>query len=279
MKNLIIRTISGLLFLVIMVSAILYDHITFWAVSCIIVAIGMYEFFNLTIPKADAAQKSISMFAGIILLSFILVPPYEVFESLANFFLMIIVCLFTLIPIIELYKKSEKPFENIALLVLPIIYIAVPFTFLNFAYVAFDKRGFFVLAFFIFVWASDVGAYCFGMLFGKHKLFPRISPKKSWEGFFGGIITAIVASILVSKFMFSGESLHWMHWMHWIIISVITSVFGVFGDLVMSMLKRSAGVKDSGNIMAGHGGILDRFDAVFLAFPVVFVYMIIIFYL
>jgi phosphatidate cytidylyltransferase len=129
-----------------------------------------------------------------------------------------------------------------------------------------------ILAFFIFVWANDVGAYCFGMLLGRHKLFPRISPKKSWEGFLGGIIIAIVASILVSKFMFDGKNLE-----HWLIVSIITAVFGTLGDLIESMLKRSVGVKDSGSIMPGHGGMLDRFDAVFLAFPIVFVYMIIVF--
>jgi phosphatidate cytidylyltransferase len=177
---------------------------------------------------------------------------------------------FVLIPIIELYQKSERPFENIALLILPIIYISVPFALMNITYSGQGAK--IVLAFFIFVWASDVGAYCFGMLLGKHKLFPRISPQKSWEGFFGGIITAIVVSILVSHFMFDGKNLQ-----HWLIVSVITSVFGTLGDLVESMLKRSVGIKDSGKIMPGHGGMLDRFDAVLLAFPVVFVYMIIVF--
>ena len=268
MKNLITRTISGLLFLVIMVSAILYDYTTFWAISCIIVAIGMYEFFNLLIPKINPEQKGISMLIGIILISFFvpIVPSRLLFVLLPT-----MVCLFAAIPVIELYQKSEKPFENIAILILPIIYIAIPFTLMNITY-SFDTKGFTVLAFFIFVWASDVGAYCFGMLLGKHKLFPRISPKKSWEGFFGGIFTAIIASILVSKFMFYGENQ-----IHWSVISIITAVFGTLGDLVMSMLKRSVDVKDSGKIMPGHGGILDRFDAVLLAFPIVFIYMIIAF--
>ena len=270
MKNVLIRTISGVLFLAIMISAILYDHITFWAVSCIIVAVGMYEFFNMTIPKSNEHQKGLMMLAGVMLVSlFVPVIP----SRLLHILIPTMVCLFALIPIIELYRKSEKPFENIALLVLPIIYIAVPFTLMNIMYSEFAISGkHVILAFFIFIWASDVGAYCVGMLFGKHKLFPRISPKKSWEGFFGGIAAAIIAGILVSKFIFDDKNLH-----HWLIISVITSVFGTLGDLVMSMLKRSVGVKDTGKIMPGHGGMLDRFDAVLLAFPIVFVYMIIVF--
>ena len=272
MKNLITRTISGLLFLVIMVSAILYRYATFWAISCIIVAVGIYEFLNITIPKTNDLQKGISVLIGVTLVTLVacitpVVPPVLMYVLFAA-----VVCLFALILIIELYQKSEKPFENIALLILPVIYIAIPFTLMNIMYLGENTKGLSILAFFIFIWASDVGAYCFGMLLGKHKLFPRISPQKSWEGFFGGILTAIIASILVSKFMFDGKNLQ-----HWIVISIITAVFGTLGDLVESMLKRSVGVKDSGKIMPGHGGILDRFDAALLAFPIVFVYTIIAF--
>lgn len=262
MKNLVIRTISGLCFLAIMVGAILYNSTTFWAISSIIVAVGIYEFFNMTLPKVSSLQQGISMLIGVFCVTFCTMPDLFLILFIA------IICLFILIIIIELYQKSEKPFENIALLIFPVIYIAIPFAFMNIAYHDFGKNGFAVLAFFIFIWASDVGAYCFGMLLGKHKLFPRISPKKSWEGFFGGIITAIIAGILVSKFMFAGNYMH-----HWLIISVISAIFGTVGDLAESMLKRSAGVKDSGKIMPGHGGILDRFDAALLAFPLVFVYM------
>ena len=270
MKDLITRTTSGLLFLAIMIGAILYGHITFWAISCIIVAIGTYEFLEMTIPKKHDLQKGMSIFVGVILVTLVAcITSLPRIPSIYLVIVAIIAYLFALlIPIIELYQKSEKPFENIAVLILPIFYIAVPFVLMNIIYA---ENNLNILAFFIFVWTSDVGAYCFGMLLGKHKLFPRISPKKSWEGFLGGIITAIIASILVSNFMFDGKNLK-----HWIIISIITAVFGTLGDLVESMLKRSVGVKDSGNIMPGHGGMLDRFDAVFLAFPIVFVYIIIL---
>ncbi|MDR2650765.1 MAG: phosphatidate cytidylyltransferase [Prevotellaceae bacterium] len=261
MKNLIIRTASGALFLAIMIGSILWSVHSFWILSCIIVIFGMIEFFNMTIPKGHELQKIISIFIG---LGCVLYSFSEMTSSM-----IVVIGLFSaLIPIIELYKGSEKPFENIALLFFPVIYIAIPFTLMN-LYNLYHGSNY-ILAFFIFIWANDVGAYCFGMLFGqngKHKLFPRISPKKSWEGFIGGIITTIIASVLISKLMFDGKNMP-----HWIVIAIITSVVGTFGDLIESMLKRSAGVKDSGKIMPGHGGILDRFDAVLLSFPIVFIY-------
>ncbi|MDR2126653.1 MAG: phosphatidate cytidylyltransferase [Prevotellaceae bacterium] len=281
MKKLIIRTASGLFFLAIMVGAILYSGHAFWILSCVIVVVGMTEFFNMTIPKGHKLQKIISIFIG---LSGLLIIHANSFSGSYNLsqsiilFLVLITCSFTLIQIVELYKKSEKPFQNISLLILPIIYVVLPFVLMNMINdgvvrhkVVLGKS--LILAFFILIWANDVGAYCFGMLFGqhgKHKLFPRISPKKTWEGFIGGIITAIIASVLISEFIFDGKDMF-----HWIVIAIITSVFGTFGDLTESMLKRSAGVKDSGKIMPGHGGILDRFDSAIFAFPAVFIYVII----
>ncbi|MDR3227403.1 MAG: phosphatidate cytidylyltransferase [Prevotellaceae bacterium] len=268
MKNLIARTLSGLLFLAIMIGCILWNVYAFFGLSCVIVVVGMIEFFNMFIPKANKWQKILSICAGICLISFVFIAKnISVLEIIyvENLFIASLIFL-TSIPIIELYTKSEEPAKNIALLIIPVFYIVLPFMLMQTMNDDSDK----LLAFFILIWANDVGAYCFGMLFGqhgKHKLFPRISPKKSWEGFIGGIITAIAASILVSKFMLH-ENMH-----HWIIIAIITAVLGTFGDLVESMLKRSAGVKDSGKIIPGHGGILDRFDAVLLSFPIVFVYI------
>ncbi|MDR2064297.1 MAG: phosphatidate cytidylyltransferase [Prevotellaceae bacterium] len=274
MRNLIIRTTSGLLFLAIMTGYILWNAYAFGVLSCIIIIVGMIEFFNITISKGHTTQKILSVFTG--LSGLLIVHIYNFFDvphillSCIAIIVILAACSFILIPIIELYKKSEKPFQNISLLILPIVYVALPFVLMNFFY-HYSGR-FYVLAFFMLIWANDVGAYCFGMLFGqhgKHKFFPRISPKKTWEGFIGGIITAIIASVIIAKTMLDIEICHL------IIIAIITSVLGTFGDLVESMLKRSAGVKDSGKIMPGHGGILDRFDSAIFAFPMVFIYVII----
>jgi phosphatidate cytidylyltransferase len=236
----------------------------------------MIEFFNMTIPKGNELQKTASIFIG---LSGLLIFNPAVHDN--SIFITAVIVIFAAgfyaIAIIELYEKSEKPFHNISLLILPVIYVALPFILMNFTNTFRESDNFVgnicILAFFILIWANDVGAYCFGMLLGqhgKHKFFPRISPKKTWEGFIGGIITAIIAGILIAQFMFNGKNTH-----HWIIIAIITSVLGTFGDLVESMMKRSADVKDSGKIMPGHGGILDRFDSAIFAFPMVFIYFII----
>jgi phosphatidate cytidylyltransferase len=124
-----------------------------------------------------------------------------------------------------------------------------------------------LLIYFLLIWANDTGAYLFGVSIGKHKIFPRISPKKSWEGFFGGLFfTAIVAWAISLYF-------HNITFAHWLVIGLLSAIIGVFGDLVESMLKRSIDVKDSGKFLPGHGGVLDRFDSVFLSAPIVFAYL------
>jgi phosphatidate cytidylyltransferase len=261
-----------------MIGAILWNVHAFWILSCIIVIAGMIEFFNMTIPKGHKLQKIISIFIGLSGLLIIHVNNFfndsYIILPCIDILVILVVCLFTVIPIVELYKKSEKPVHNISLLILPILYVAVPFVLMNIFKGGDEFVGkLYILAFFILIWTNDVGAYCFGILFGqhgRHKLFPRISPKKTWEGFIGGIITTVIAGILISKLMFDDKNMH-----HWIIIAVIASVFGTFGDLAESMMKRSAGLKDSGKIMPGHGGILDRFDAVLLSFPIIFTYILV----
>jgi len=117
------------------------------------------------------------------------------------------------------------------------------------------------------IWANDTGAYLFGITMGKHRLFERISPKKSWEGFAGGVIVSLTFAYLMSN-LFDQISVE-----HWLVVALLVVVFGTFGDLVESMLKRSKGVKDSGTILPGHGGVLDRFDALFLAIPMIYAYL------
>jgi CDP-diglyceride synthetase len=174
--------------------------------------------------------------------------------------------------IVELYRNHSRPFTNIAYTLLGVAYIAGPIAMMN--YIAFtpsiggavyDFR--LVMGFFFLLWANDTGAYLVGMSMGRNKLFPRISPKKSWEGLIGGVIVAVGVGAFLSMF-FTDYKLGM-----WISLGFLIAVAGVFGDLVESMYKRSLQVKDSGNIMPGHGGFLDRFDAVFFAAPIVFVYL------
>ena len=181
--------------------------------------------------------------------------------------------------VIELYRRQDKPFDSLSHTFFSILYTAVPFSMFPFA--AFSRTGLnsllphpnisfspgIVIGFFILIWANDTGAYLTGMSFGRHNLFERISPKKTWEGFFGGIILSLVAAWFLSGWLGVVDKTQW------VIIAMIVSVSGTYGDLIESMLKRSSGVKDSGTIMPGHGGFLDRFDSAIVSFPLVYLFI------
>lgn len=179
--------------------------------------------------------------------------------------------LLPLMLIAELYYKSPTPFRNVALNVFGILYIIVPFALLNIFFLpVLSPVGDYpaiLLGIFILLWVYDSFAYLFGVWLGKHRLFERHSPKKSWEGLIGGFIAGFAAAFLIASF--------WPEYslVHWLVIAAIVMIFGTFGDLAESMLKRSIKVKDSGRALPGHGGLLDRFDALLLAAPAVFVYM------
>jgi len=192
---------------------------------------------------------------------------------------LVLIPMMSVIMVIELYRKQERPFDSLAHTFFSVLYTAVPFSMFPFA--AFSKSGLnsiiphegisfspgIIVGFFLLIWANDTGAYLTGVTFGKHRLMERISPKKSWEGFFGGLIIAVLVAWLLSGWLGVVDSIHWM------IISVIISVAGTYGDLIESMLKRSTGVKDSGTIMPGHGGFLDRFDSAIISFPLIYLFI------
>jgi phosphatidate cytidylyltransferase len=181
------------------------------------------------------------------------------------------------------------PFNNIALTLTGIFYVGVPFAMLNgIAYPGIkagtgewtgtiiptsDYNPHILLGMIFMIWANDTGAYLIGSKFGKHKLFERISPGKTWEGSFGGAFFAVLIAFIISIYFKDIELMDWM------IISSIVIVFGTLGDLVKSLLKRSIGVKDSGTILPGHGGILDRFDSIIMASPFVLLYIVLRFHI
>ncbi|RYE18344.1 MAG: phosphatidate cytidylyltransferase, partial [Sphingobacteriaceae bacterium] len=168
----------------------------------------------------------------------------------------------------ELYRKTDKPFPQIAFTFLGLIYTLLPFVF--FMAMAFLQKTFdyhLPLGFILLLWTNDTFAYLFGKQFGRNKLFERHSPKKTWEGLFGGILAAIIVAFIISRYFTQISTFHW------IVVSLIISIFGTMSDLVESMLKRSINIKDSGSILPGHGGFLDRFDGLLLAAPLVFIYL------
>lgn len=171
----------------------------------------------------------------------------------------------------ELYRKQENPFLNIGTTIISFVYVVAPFSLLNYIYQygesLLQQAHLLILAFFVLIWINDSLAYVTGLLAGRHKLFPRISPKKTWEGFFGGFIFSLAAGYGFFT-LFKGMSLE-----AWLGYAATVAIFATFGDLVESMLKRDFDVKDSGSILPGHGGMLDRFDGVLLASPTAFLFL------
>jgi phosphatidate cytidylyltransferase len=173
------------------------------------------------------------------------------------------------VPVIELYRNTANPLTNIAATFFGIIYTGLPFVLMN--YLVFFNSSFFdgriLLGIFILIWGADSAAYLFGTRLGRNRLFERISPKKSWEGFIGGLITALLLSVLLAQFIEKLDLLQWL------IIALITSIAGMYGDLTESMFKRHIKVKDSGIFLPGHGGILDRLDSLILSVIPIFIYL------
>jgi len=270
MNNLLTRTLSGSLFVLIIVGAILMNEYVFASVFALISGISILEFHKITNTKIDInVNKWLALIGGILLFlsSFVFASgkaPSTVFLFYGLYLMLVL--------IYELYAQKQNPINNWAYFMLGQVFIALPFSLLNFILYINDYQPFILLSVFITIWVNDTGAYITGISFGKHRLFERISPKKSWEGFFGGAFFAIISGYIFSLTIPLEISL-----LNWIVLSEIIVVFGTYGDLLESLLKRTIGVKDSGNIMPGHGGLLDRFDSMLLAAPAVIIYLSLIF--
>lgn len=273
MNNFVQRAITGLSFAFIMSAAILYSSWSFVAVFFLIATFGLIEFYGLMKKSGSEPQIVLGVFTGQVIF---LLLVYILWNKLNYGLMVITIPLTALIFIMELFRKKTTPFHNIALTLTGIAYIILPVALMSIVAFSFNSEnehayhGEIIMGCIFLVWASDTGAYMIGSKFGKHPLFERISPKKSWEGFFGGMVTAMVVSYFISL-LFTD-----LLFIEWMIISVIIVVTGTLGDLVESMLKRSINVKDSGTILPGHGGILDRFDALLISIPFVFFYLLLI---
>lgn len=271
MNNILKRTITGTLFVALLVFCILFNQLTFSVLFLFVSLMGLREFHGLT---NEHYHVQVSPFAAGICGGLFFVLNYfsgscagvlQEYEILSIYFLSVVVVL-----AIELFRKKENPIHDWAFFILGQVYIAVPFAMLN--YIAFVPsfgcyNWLIVLAFFVVIWVYDTGAFLVGMSIGKHKMFPRVSPKKSWEGLFGGIFFALVSGFVFSYFDDT------MTLFQWLGFAFAIAVSATFGDLSESLLKRNIGVKDSGNILPGHGGILDRFDSVLFASVVAVAYL------
>ncbi len=266
MSNLTQRFITGIIGVAIVVSALLYSELSSILLITFISTLSLIEFYSLSKNDNIKPHIILGVVTGIILF---LPMMFGTFMPTINL-LPLIFILPSLVFIRELFTKNEKPFTNIAYTILGNVYISAPM--LMFYLIAFDGNGegykpLNLIGYFVILWANDIGGYTAGRIWGKHKLFERISPKKTWEGFIGSGIMAFSIAFLVAHYCDAFALSQWL------IIAGIIFITGVLGDLVESMFKRSLIIKDSGSLLPGHGGFLDRFDALFLSAPFVFFYL------
>ena len=271
MNNFWTRAFTGAVFVAVMIAAIEFSPYTFMILFMVINLLSIIEFYKLFI-RNDLTPR---IFSGIVLSAILYATSALVASGTASAQLLFInIPMLFLIFIFELYLKSEKPFENIAYTLLGVAYLTLPLALFNsMAFLPGENTGYhsgIIIGYFLILWASDTGAYLSGMKFGKHKLFERHSPKKTWEGSIGGCLAALLLGYINSLF-FTQLALS-----EWLIVSLLIVITGTFGDLIESMLKPSLKIKDSGNILPGHGGMLDRFDGLFISIPFVFTYLALI---
>lgn len=271
MKNLIIRALTGIIFVVVLVSAICIHPIFFLILFCIITGLTLWEFGGLVKHYENAnLQRAVNVLGGV----YLFIATFVYTNGLTDGKIFLPYLLFIMLTMIaELYYKAPNPINNWAFTLFAQVYCAGSFSMLNFIGAEPGTPGvmsytpLFIMAIFIFVWLDDTGAYLVGSLIGKRKLFERISPKKSWEGFFGGLILVLASS---QAFAWFAPEINRMNWLG---LAATVVLFGTWGDLIESLLKRTLGVKDSGNVLPGHGGMLDRFDSVMLAVPASYIYI------
>lgn len=262
------RTITGAVFVFVLNVAILFNPISFYLLFGIITFAGLIEFYNLIGDSRINPNKLVGVSGGIVCY---FSACFVSAGFIGNEVFLVLIPITTIIFVIEIYRKKDNPFLNIAITILGIAYIAIPFSLLVLiGFKTHDLNAYMphiILGLFVLIWSSDTGAYLTGITIGKHPLLPRVSPKKSWEGLFGGVIFTLIVAFVLSHY-FKDQSLT-----DWLVFALIISLFGVWGDLAESLLKRSYNIKDSGNILPGHGGILDRFDSAIFSIPIVFLYL------
>lgn len=291
-RNLLVRSITGVVFVAVMMAALLLGRLTFAVLLLCITAGCMWEAYGLAEKDGAAPQKFLGTLIGLLLVGINL----GIVEAFVNIKLgdaaasvgflkyvgiafVLVILLVTAVFVIEIWRKKGRAMANVGATFLGVAYVALPVSLIalfpiigNTTSVAgempFAWNLLIVPSYIIIVWANDVFAYLVGITIGKHKFCERLSPKKSWEGFFGGLVGAVGVAALVGKYIMHGDLWLWMG------LGLLIALTSVLGDMVESHFKRSVGAKDSGNALPGHGGLLDRFDAMLVSAPFVFIFFL-----
>jgi phosphatidate cytidylyltransferase len=269
LKNLLQRTLSGIIYLIVIIGSLFLGKYAFGAIFLGLGILALSEYYHLQGIPFFGTQSIPGLLTGAVafILSFLvaarLTPPQV---------LTILLVIPVLFFVFSLYAATPAYNHNLPVVITGVIYVMTPLSLLNFlAFPVFNQYGYthrLVLGILLLVWINDTAAYVTGSVFGWHRLFERISPKKSWEGFIGGTFFTLAAAWWMNLLMgIAGRE-------HWLVLAGIVSVFGVYGDLSESLMKRNAGIKDSGNLIPGHGGVLDRVDSLLFAVPLSFLYLL-----
>lgn len=283
MNNFIVRAITGILFVAAIVASFLRPE-AMVLLFAFITGLTIWEFGGLVNQREGVAiNRFITTVAGVYFFLAMTFFCSDVYGGMAKS-VVFIPYLVTVIYLIvaELYLKQSDPINDWAYTMFSQMYIALPFSLLNVLAFNATPEGIVMfnpilpLSVFVFLWMNDTGAYCVGSLLGRHKLFPRVSPGKSWEGSIGGCVVVLAVAWVIANYVDNGQLLGMTSMLatwEWLGLGFVVVVFGTWGDLVESLFKRTMGIKDSGNILPGHGGMLDRFDSSLLAIPAAVVYL------
>ena len=280
LKNFLVRTASGVVLLAVVLGAAFAGPLGYSALLLLITGVGVWEFYALARAKGVEPQRGLGLvgslgltFAGTSILCVNYLDYYYEVFILLGIAIAALAIMFTFV--VEVFRNRQTPIHNIATTILGIVYVGLPMAVMaiipmllqNLDWKDPDWNAWYFLFYLFLVWGNDVFAYLCGITLGKHKLCERLSPKKSWEGFIGGILGAVAMGAVAAWWL--DES-----YIFWVGLAIVVALTSVIGDLVESMFKRDAGVKDSGKIMPGHGGILDRFDALLVSAPFALVYIV-----
>ncbi|MDR0907671.1 MAG: phosphatidate cytidylyltransferase [Rikenellaceae bacterium] len=283
-KNLLVRTATGVVFVAVMIEGMLRGRLPFAILLLAITAGCMWELYGLAEKAGVAPHKALGMLIGLLVVGANLGLVEAVVNSVGfvkyvGISVVLVILLGALVPVLDLWRKRGSAMSNVGATFLGVAYIALPVSLIALLPLVGGKmlltwNPLVVLAYILVVWANDVFAYLAGITIGRHKLCERLSPKKTWEGFFGGLVGAVGVAALIGGFAFKfrvGGGV-WL----WAGLGVLIAVSSVLGDLVESHFKRSVGAKDSGRLLPGHGGLLDRFDAVLVSASFVFIFFVIV---
>jgi phosphatidate cytidylyltransferase len=271
------RATTGVVFGAVMIGGMLYSPLSCASLLLLVAVLALWEFYGLLLEQGDRKRQVLHTLAGGII-PVLVYLKYLLNIDITLFLILLPVAWFSLF-LMELFDTDKRPFDKLGFAFGGTVYVGLPFSlgiWMSSTQSNFGEAGhLFLLASIFMVWASDVFAYLLGSKIGKHKMFPRISPKKTWEGTLSGVVGALITGLICSSaFPALEQPLYF-----WLIVATICTTFGILGDLVESMLKRSLGIKDSGTILPGHGGILDRFDAYLFVLPFIYTFVQLYFYM